>query len=418
MEVVTSGDVREPEVSGPLRPMRWLWLLALASFACSSRGDAPARAPTLGATRELAPALSASGSGATARAASLGAPEASAGQAEAGPEQTLSTREGWTSAEGTANPADDPASPMHAELRQGDLAFAEDRFELASEHYERARRHAPSEPAPRIALLRVRWAKLGLATAYAEAPHHPELERLVSEADAILAEHRDYAPALLEKGRLLLVLGDAPGAFASLRRSAEIDPKDPETHSALGIAQLATGEPEKALVEFERSAKLAPDQPERLTNLGTAYMLRGRVSEAIATYKRALALRPDDARTEGDLGAAHLADNRPDQALPHLLRATTLAPDRATFMTNLGYAYQRQGQLDKAVETQRRAIALDPKLGSAWINLGNALAELRQFEQAEVALRHAETLDPTDPRPKASLRDLLELKAQQPARPR
>ena len=110
-----------------------------------------------------------------------------------------------------------------------------------------------------------------------------------------------------------------------------------------------------------------------------------------------------------------LANNRPDRALPHLLRATALAPDRATFLTNLGYAYQKQGQLDKAVESQRRALAIDPKLGSAWINLGNALAELGQYAAAREALLRAESLDASDPRPKASLRDLAELEKRQPA---
>jgi tetratricopeptide (TPR) repeat protein len=106
-----------------------------------------------------------------------------------------------------------------------------------------------------------------------------------------------------------------------------------------------------------------------------------------------------------------LADGRPDEALPHLLRATQLAPERATFVTNLGYAYQKRGELARAIETQRRALAIDPELGSAWINLGNALAEQGDYAGAAAALRRAEALDPSDPRPKASLRDLAEIEA-------
>ena len=66
------------------------------------------------------------------------------------------------------------------------------------------------------------------------------------------------------------------------------------------------------------------------------------------------------------------------------------------------------------MRAQRRAIALDPKLASAWINLGNALAEQGRYEPAEAALRQAQTLDPSDPRPRASLGDLAELRARQP----
>lgn len=326
------------------------------------------------------------------------------------------TAEGSEASPSTAS-AGERVTPLQAALDLGKSALDENRLDAAREHYQRARDLDPSHPAAELGLLKVRWAKLGLPTAYAEAPRHPEFERLVAAVDAILAAHPEHAPALLEKGRLLLVLGDAPGAFSSLNRAAAIQPDDPETHSALAVAYLATGQAQLALDHFELSAKLAPNEPERLTNLGTAYMLRGRVSEAISTYQRALALQPDDPRTNGDLGAAYLADNRVDKAVPHLVRATTLAPERATFLTNLGYAYQRQGQLDKAIETQRRALALDPKLVSAWINLGNALAERQKYEEAEAALRHAESLDPSDPRPKSSLRDLAELRARPAERP-
>lgn len=301
-------------------------------------------------------------------------------------------------------------------LARGDAALDAGELALARQHYEEARSLASESPRARVGIVRVRTAELGLALAYAEAPRHPEVERLVSELDAVLVRHPDHAPALLERGRLLLVLGDAARALESARRAVELDAKNPEAHSTLGVACLASGQLQPALEALEVAARLAPHQPERLTNLGTVYILRGRVTEAIATYERALSLAPDDARTHGDLGAAHLANNRPDRALPHLLRATALAPDRATFLTNLGYAYQKQGQLDKAIASQRRALAIDPKLGSAWINLGNALAELGQYQAAREALLRAESLDGTDPRPKASLRDLAELEQRQPAR--
>src|SRR3954468_7612237 len=92
-----------------------------------------------------------------------------------------------------------------------------------------------------------------------------------------------------------------------------------------------------------------------------------------------------------------------------------MPPGRATLLTNLGYDYELQGQMEKGVETHRKAVALDPKLGSAWINLGNALAGLKQYEQAEVALRRAAAPAPSDPRPQASLRDLAEVRAKEPA---
>ena len=53
---------------------------------------------------------------------------------------------------------------------------------------------------------------------------------------------------------------------------------------------------------------------------------------------------------------------------------------------------------------------LDPKLGSAWINLGTALAKKGDLAGAERAYQRALSLDPSDPRAKASLSELSEMK--------
>ena len=259
--------------------------------------------------------------------------------------------------------------------------------------------------------IREEFESLDLATAYAEAPEDPRLLALSRRLDSMISAHPGLAEALVEHGRIALVLGDAPRALESLKLASSLETRDPEADSALGIAYLATGNVESAVQALERAAALDPTQPERLTNLGTVYMVSGRVSRAIKTYHRALDIAPEDARTHGDLGAAHLADSHPELALPHLLRATELEPQRATFATNLGYAYHQQGQVELAVHHHRRALELDPELGSAWLNLGNAYADLRRYAEARQALERAARLDPSDPRPPNSLSDLEEVVA-------
>ncbi|HWZ91636.1 MAG TPA: tetratricopeptide repeat protein, partial [Polyangiaceae bacterium] len=91
-------------------------------------------------------------------------------------------------------------------------------------------------------------------------------------------------------------------------------------------------------------------------------------------------------------------------------RAVALAPDRATFVSNLSYAYFLAGRLDDAIATATKASVLDPKLGSAWINLGTALAKKGDFAGADRAYQRALSIDPSDPRAKASLAELDEMK--------
>jgi tetratricopeptide (TPR) repeat protein len=105
-----------------------------------------------------------------------------------------------------------PPSPADAELTAADAALERDQLDEAGRHFQRALALAPSDPAARLGALRLRFAKLGLPLAYAEAPQQPELQKLVREAEAISAEHPDFAPALLEQGQWLIVLGEAPRA--------------------------------------------------------------------------------------------------------------------------------------------------------------------------------------------------------------
>lgn len=291
----------------------------------------------------------------------------------------------------------------------GDAAYLADQLKLARTHYTKARQLAPKDPAPQVGLLRVALAGTGVATDYAIAPKNAKVRALVRQADAIIKLAPDFGPAHVEKGRLLLILGDADQALQALHRGVELSPQDPEAHSALGVALLALGKTAEALSSFERAVELDRASADRLTNLGTAYMLRGKVDQAITAYERAVRLSPNDPRARGDLGTAYLSANRAKEAMVELKRAVALDP-RATFLSNLGYAYQLGGDLKLAVATYRQALKADPKLGSAWINLGTALAKQGELAEAEKAFKAALKLDPTDPRAKANLAELEELR--------
>ncbi|MCC6897836.1 MAG: tetratricopeptide repeat protein [Polyangiaceae bacterium] len=299
---------------------------------------------------------------------------------------------------------------LDAALFDGDKAYAADQLATAEQHYAKAKKLAPKDPAPEVGLVRVALARSGVATDYAAAPKDKKIAALEKRMRALTQAHASYGPARVERGRLLLILGQADQALAELEKGVTLEPSDPESHSALGVALLATGKAEQALARFRRAAELDRDNPARLANLGTAHMMRGQVEDAIKAYERAVSLAPNDARARGDLGTALLAANRADQALPHLEQAVKLAPDRATFLSNLGYAQQQRGKLDQAIATYKLALKKDDKLGSAWINLGTALAQKGQLDEAEAAFKKAQALDPSDPRVKANLDELAELR--------
>jgi Flp pilus assembly protein TadD len=334
---------------------------------------------------------------------------ASAPVAAAAPAPGLPPRSGPTGlvAGGLARGTDEPADK---ELLAGDHDYRAGDIPGAKKHYEAAKKLAPKDPAPKVGLVRARFASGEVPTDYASGRNNPKVKALLAEVDAALRKDTDYGPLHVERGRLLLVLGKADAALAALERGAALSPGDPEGQSALGVALLATGKSDQALERLKRASELDPDDPDRLTNLGTALMMRGSVAEAIVAYRRAVDLAPKDPRALSDLGTALLSANRVKDARPYLEKAVELAPEKATFLSNLGYAQHQLGDVPGAVATFKKAIDKDPKLGSAWINLGNAYADDGKLDDAERSFKKAAELDPTDPRPKANLKDLAELR--------
>ncbi len=303
------------------------------------------------------------------------------------------------------------------ELSQGDQAFAVEDWSSAGRAYEAARRKAPADPAAYVGLARVRLAEKQLPLAFAAAPGDRAAQAALALADRALALDSSYGLAQLERGRILLILGDASLAIESFAKAQQLLPRNAEAYGGMGVARLATGAVKEALLGFKEAARLEPGNAARLGNLGTAHLMLGQVTEALQVYRQAAQLAPEDPRAQGDVGTALLALNQPAEALAFLGKAHQLAPERATFLSNIGYARALQGQLPLAITSYRQALALDPKLASAWINLGVALSHQQKFVEAEAALKQALALDPTDPRAKVNLEELRELMKTQAQKP-
>ncbi len=307
-----------------------------------------------------------------------------------------------------ASAADDA---VDQELKAGDGAFEADDLPNAEKHYRAAQKAAPKRAAPLVGLARVRMAKQNVSYDFGVAKGNVEIAAAANDLKKTVKMEPMLGAAQVELGRALLLLGDAKGAIDSLKKGVVLLPSEPEAHSTLGVAWLATGHPEEALGEMAQAAKLDPGNAARHGNYGTTLLMRGQTKEAIEEYRAAAAIDDKDARTHSDLGTALLGDNQVIAAVPELQMATTLDPDHATYHSNLGYALQIEGKLQQAEGEYRRAIKLDPKLASAWINLATLLAkDPKRRGEAKAALEQAKAIDPTDPRVKANLEELEQLK--------
>jgi Flp pilus assembly protein TadD len=368
-------------------------IFAAALSGCGSAGKAPAVPvfPSADASVAIAP---------PAETRAPPADSAAAPPVEAGAVAPLPVTVKLARGDGT---------PADFAIADGDTAFDADDFVRAETRYREAARAAPRDPAPLVGLARVAIAKTGVATDYAAARRHPDLERAAADLGKAIKLDPTYAPARTELGRALLILGKAEQALASLRKAVDLGARDPEAHSALGVALLATGRTEEASEELRQAADLDPGNVARQTNYATALLMCGKVTDAVRVYDAAVRAAPANARINGDLGAALLADNQIDRSIVFLIKAVALDPKSAAFRSNLGYALQQKHDLPGAIVQYREAVKLDQKLASGWINLATALAQIGHYEEAKEALDRAKKIDPTDPRVKANLDELRDL---------
>ncbi len=172
-------------------------------------------------------------------------------------------------------------TPADKAIDEGDTAFAKNDFAAAEKAYRRAASLAPKDAAPIVGAARALAAKAEVPTDVNAAPRDPTLLAIVRELGRAIKLDEDFAPAHLELGRALLVLGKAGEAFAELKRAVELSPGDAEAHSALGVAHLALGRLSEATRELARAAELAPGDADRYTNLGTALLAAGTTEDAV-----------------------------------------------------------------------------------------------------------------------------------------
>jgi tetratricopeptide (TPR) repeat protein len=228
--------------------------------------------------------------------------------------------------------------------------------------------------------------------------------------------------ALKGLGHTLQVVYRFSEAISVYSRYLELNPKDGDVHSNLGLAMSDSGDMDGALKSFARAAELAPDNPQILVILAEALYRAGKIEQALGNLRRALALSPHDSELYRRIGIALEAygdieeasksyieairlDNRnarahldfsslldktgrhreavssATEALKLFEQAGNKIAMAATFW-NLGWFYYHLHEFERSAEASRTAIAINPKLVGAQFNLGLALLSLGREQQA------------------------------------
>jgi tetratricopeptide (TPR) repeat protein len=190
-----------------------------------------------------------------------------------------------------------------------------------------------------------------------------------------------FADGFISLGQAYMESGDYGSAIPVLKHALELNPDLPPAHQLLGYALLAQGYAGEAIPHLERS----PDK----TALGIAEIQTGQLPEAVASLQAALAAHPDDPDLLYYLGRA--SGLLAKQSVDTLLGAY---PDSARAHQAMAENYFVLRRMPDAEKEYREALKLRPGLPEAHLALGEVYAGAFQWAKAEEEFRMQAKLQP------------------------
>ncbi len=194
----------------------------------------------------------------------------------------------------------------------------------------------------------------------------------------------DSAPAHQLLGYALLAQGYAAQAIAHLQRSAD--------KTALGIAEIQTGQLPEAVTNLQAALAQHPNDPDVLYYLGRASGLLAK--QSIDTL---LAAYPDSPRAHQAMAENYFVLRRMPDAEKEYRDALRLRPGLPEAHLELGEVYAGAFDWPKAEEEFRIQAKLQPGNAEAAYRLGQALLEQGKVREARVELGRADRLMPEMP---------------------
>jgi Tfp pilus assembly protein PilF len=188
-------------------------------------------------------------------------------------------------------------------------------------------------------------------------------------------------------------------AYVEFQKAAELNPKDRDTHYALGHIYFVQGNYGKAEREFRSVVKLDSRYAEAWNYLGKVYDEQGKTDLALEHFDRALSfpqyLTPDLAQY--NKGKVFLKRRQPDQALRAFSAALRINPNHALAAFEAGKLYADQGALKEAIAAFEITVRELPDYAEAHYHLAKAYAQAGMNDEARTSYRRVVELAPGSP---------------------
>jgi tetratricopeptide (TPR) repeat protein len=264
------------------------------------------------------------------------------------------------------------ASPQAAEHMQAGIAADQQRqFAVAITEFKKVTELDPS----------FADGFISLGQAYME---NGDYSSAIPPLKHVLELNQDLLPAHQLLGYALLSQGYASEAIPHLKRAQD--------KTALGIAEIQTGQLAEAVTDLQAALAGHPNDADLLYYLGRASGLLAK--QSIDTL---LAAYPDSARAHQAMAENYFVLRRMPDAEKEYREALRLRPGLPEVHLALGEVYAGAFQWDKAEEEFRMQANLQPGNAEAAYRLGEALLEQGKAHEARAELLRADRLMPEMP---------------------
>jgi tetratricopeptide (TPR) repeat protein len=245
-------------------------------------------------------------------------------------------------------------------------------------------------------------------------------------------------------GDVQLELFDRDAALQAYMQALRLQPRNAQTHLALGRFYLDRGDPAAAIEHIRGALEIDPSLRDALSLLGRAYRQADDFPSAAGVLKKALEANPADQDSRYLLGRTLLAMDRTDEgreeldkydrirqqvasadanyknALPLidagklqeaeklLLEAVRLAPAYGPALHSLGALWLDHGSPEKALPFLSRAAEANPLNAETWYSVASAYFKMGKMTEAMDAAKRAVVLNEDEDRYQRLLGDVQE----------
>lgn len=231
-----------------------------------------------------------------------------------------------------------------------------------------------------------------------------EPARALDALQPLLKDKTEDVSVLSLAGQVYALNGDFTRAEQFFQRASQVDPKNAQVRTRLGVSRLAGGESDQAFQDLEAASAMDVGNIQADVTLIMAHLRRNEVAKALTAVQNLEKKRPNDPVTFNMKGGVLMASNDKAGARKAFERALELRADFLPAVSNLARLDISDKNVDAARKRFETFVTANPKVGQGYMQQAELLAVTgAQNKEVQAVLEKGLAAVPTS----ASIRSAL-----------